>query len=60
MPDTDALPALLTADEVARALRVTTSSVYRWAKDGTLTSITVGNTIRFPRAGVLALLEGAS
>lgn len=60
MPDTDALPKLLTADEVATALRVTTSSVYRWAKDGTLPSLRVGDTIRFRRADVLRLLEAAS
>ncbi len=60
MPDTNGLPALLTAAEVAQALRVTTSSVYRWADDGTLKSIRVGETVRFRRDDVVALLEAAS
>jgi excisionase family DNA binding protein len=50
-------PELLTAAEVAKTLRVSTMTVYRWGQNGTLPSITVGGTIRFRRSDVDALLE---
>jgi excisionase family DNA binding protein len=53
-----ALPLLLTAQEVADALRVSTSTVYRWAADGTLTAVTVGAAVRFRREDIEQLLTG--
>ena len=45
-------PALLTAAEIADLFRVSESTVYRWAREGDLPSVTVGSTIRFPRDAV--------
>lgn len=55
-------PELLTAGEVAKRLRVTVQSVYRWAKseDGAppvLPGLRVGGTVRFRRADVDRLLD---
>lgn len=52
----ETFPDLLTADEVAKALRVAPQTVYRWGQNGTLEQIRIGNTIRFPRSQVEALL----
>lgn len=54
----NALPDLLTADEVAQALRVKTSSVYRWAKVGVLPEVRIGGVVRFRREDVETLLAG--
>jgi excisionase family DNA binding protein len=53
-----ALPALLTAQEVADALRVHVTTIYRWASTGVLESLVVGETVRFRRSDVEALLSG--
>jgi excisionase family DNA binding protein len=52
----------MTTQEVADLFRVSTMSVYRWAKDGTLQAITIGGTVRFRRSDVDALLtsDGAA
>ncbi len=57
---TESLPAVLTVKQVAEALAVTTSTVYRWAKDGTLPSVKVGETVRFRRDEIERLFESAS
>lgn len=48
------LPELLTAQEVAQALRVDPATVRRWANDGTLPSIRVGRGWRFRADDVAA------
>lgn len=50
-------PALLTATEIADLFRVSESTVYRWARDGAIRSVTVGSTVRFPRDEVERLLS---
>ncbi len=54
----DDLPALLTADEVAEAMRVSKPTVFRWAKAGTLRPVGAGarKSIRFRRSDIEALL----
>jgi excisionase family DNA binding protein len=52
-----ALPELLTADEVAQALRVTTTTVYRWAQEGRIGQIRIGSTIRFLKDDVEQLFH---
>lgn len=52
------LPELLTASEVAAALRVTKVTVHRWSKDGTLSPIRLGSkAVRFRREDVAQLLR---
>ncbi len=50
---------LMTAEELARALRVSRSTVYRWAWEGVLPMVRLGRTVRFRRDDVLRLLERA-
>ena len=57
MTDISPLPPVLTATQVAEALAVTTSTVYRWAKDGTLPQMRVGGSVRFRRDDIEALFE---
>lgn len=49
-------PDLLKADEVAKRLRVSVATVYRFARAGTLPSIRVGNVVRFPSEAIDARL----
>ena len=42
------MPAVLTVGEVAATLRVEPSTVYRWARDGTIASIRVHGIVRIP------------
>lgn len=49
-------PQLLTAAEIAHIFRVAESTVYRWARDGAIRSVTVAGTVRFSRVEVEALL----
>ncbi|HEY9367519.1 helix-turn-helix domain-containing protein [Streptomyces sp.] len=50
---------LMTPAEVAKAMRVNTTTVARWAKAGKLDSVsTIGNRRRYSRAQVEALLRG--
>lgn len=58
MDHTPALPELLTAEEVAAALRVSPTTVYRWAADGVLPELRIASTVRFRREDVEALLHG--
>lgn len=55
-----ALPDLMTADEVAKAFRVSDQTVYRWGETGKLDQIRIGKTIRFRRSDVEALLAPAT
>lgn len=48
---------LLTAVEVARRLRVSRATVYRWAEDGTLAAVRIGGTVRFHPDVVAALMS---
>ena len=51
------LPALLTTEEVATAMRVSTATVLEWVKAGTLTRApTPGRAFRFYRADIEALI----
>ena len=55
------LPELMTAREVAGALRVDIATVHRWARGeeiGCLRLGRTGRTVRFPRAEVERLLAG--
>ena len=45
----DALPSILTVDEVAEYLRIPVSSVYRLAQEGRIPSDKVGGRWRFHR-----------
>ena len=47
---------LLTIDEVAYILRVTTTTVTRWIKKGTIKPIKIGDSIRFSKYQILKLL----
>jgi len=55
--DITPLPAVLTAAQVAEALAVTTSTVYRWAEDGVLPAFRVGGAVRFRRDDIERLFE---
>jgi excisionase family DNA binding protein len=44
--------ALLTADEVAAALRISRKLVYRLVRDGELASVRVGSSLRVPVAAL--------
>lgn len=50
-------PEFLTASEVAERLRVEPSTVYRWAREDVLASVTVGGVVRFPADAVDRLIE---
>lgn len=56
-PTTQPTPDLLTAAEVADTLRVSRSTVARWARDGAIESVRVGRVVRFRRSDIDALLE---
>jgi excisionase family DNA binding protein len=52
--------SLLTAEEVARLLRVTTRTVQKWAASGELPAVLLGKKLwRFDRAAVKAWVERA-
>jgi excisionase family DNA binding protein len=51
---------LLTSREVAELFRVSTETIYRWGRQGTLDPVTVGGTIRFRRTDVEALLASGA
>jgi excisionase family DNA binding protein len=56
-----ALPTLLSAREVAAALRVSPDSVYRWARAGELASVRVstrpGSALRIPATELERILR---
>lgn len=48
---------LLTAKEVAEALKVSTNAVYRWAREGKLACVVLaGRAVRFDEAAVAAFI----
>ena len=51
------LMPLMTAEELARVLRVHRATVYRWFTEGMLPGIRVGRSIRFLQKDVLRLLR---
>ena len=53
-----AAPELLTAAEVSARFRVSPSTVYRWGREQIVSSVKVGNTIRFRRSDVERLISG--
>ena len=48
---------LLTAGEVAARLRVSRATVYRWAADGTIPSVRIGDVVRFNATAIDALAD---
>lgn len=50
-------PPLLTPEQVAELLGVTTRTVRRWARDGMLDRIELGRLVRFTPDAVAALIE---
>lgn len=59
---TDALPgeSMLTVTEVAKILRVSKMTVYRFVHSGELASVRVGRSIRIPLVAAKAFFEGGS
>jgi excisionase family DNA binding protein len=51
------LPALYSPEEVAKTLKVTRRSVYRWLTTGKLRGLRAGDTWRIPEADVIAFIE---
>jgi len=49
----DALPPILTADQVARVVGVRPAQVMRWAQAGTFPGRQIGGQWRFAKAAVL-------
>lgn len=63
--DAPPLAEMLTAAEVAKALRVSVQTISRWAADGTLPSVKFGNPtgkgpVRFRREDVEKIIEGGA
>lgn len=54
----EGLEQLLTVDETATALRVSTQFVYRHAHDGDLPSVRVGTSVRIKVKTVRAIIDG--
>lgn len=48
---------MMTPEEVADWLRVSTKTIYRWLEDGKLPALRVGRTYRIPRSEVLAMVR---
>ncbi|RDB55488.1 hypothetical protein C1879_10435 [Paraeggerthella hongkongensis] len=57
LADEPGLEPLYTVAQVARHLRVSSTTVYRLVKDGALPCRRIGQTLRFKRGDVEALLE---
>lgn len=51
---------LLTAGEVASILRVHKVTVYRWAEEGTLSAVRIGDTVRFRREDIEHLIANGN
>lgn len=62
MPDDDleldSLPSLLTRVEAARVLRISTVTLDKRLRDGSLASRKIGGVVRIRRGDVLALIFG--
>lgn len=50
------LPELMTVSEVAEALRVSPSSVYKWSTEGSLPTVRINTSIRFRREDIETLI----
>ncbi len=48
---------MMTPEEVADWLRVTTKTIYRWLEEGDLPALRVGRTYRIPKPEVLAMVR---
>lgn len=48
----------MTTEEVADLLKVTQPTVYRWVRDGQLSALRVGRTLRFDKAEVERMVRG--
>ncbi len=59
-PDLDNLPAILTVEEVAEALRIGRSAAYELVRSGGLPAVRIGRTIRVSRQALLAWIDGAA
>lgn len=55
----NSLPPILTVEEVASILRIGRNAAYCLVKNGGITSIRVGRSIRIPRKALLQFLEPA-
>ena len=53
----DALPLLLTVEEMASVLRIGRNPAYQLVKDGHIQSIRVGRSIRIPRNALVRFVE---
>lgn len=47
--------SLMTVNEVAEYLRVSTSTIWRWLREGKLSSIKIGNSRRFQREDIMRM-----
>lgn len=56
--DLQDLPLFLSVPEVARVLRIGTSSVHRLLRSGDLKAVRFGRSVRIPRSEVERLLTG--
>lgn len=54
------MPELFTLKDVAAALKLTTATLYNWAKAGKLHFIKVGGVTRISKAEIDRLLEAGS
>lgn len=50
------MPAVMTPAEVAATLKVRPETVYRWCRDGTLSSIRFAGTVRIRASAIEALI----
>ena len=56
----NAVPVLMTVEEMARLLRVSRNTAYSLIKDNKVAHITVGKQIRIPRENVFHMLSTAA
>ncbi len=56
----ETMPPLFTISEVAKYLQVSTATVYRLLKDGCLTGVRIGQSLRFTRKNIEDLLEACT
>jgi len=57
MAKQDTMPQLLSVEEAASFLRVSTPTIYRWAREGFIPSIKVGGYRRFYREALARWLD---
>lgn len=53
----ESLPLLLTVGEMASVLRIGRNPAYQLVKDGSISSIRVGRSIRIPRNALVQFVE---